>query len=402
MLTEIFSLKKLELKLRTDIKTAIFLIGITITGFLLGGCSSDAAESSNSNTPVPILAPTPTVIPTAIPTPSQVPTNTAEATVKIAEPTATIAAPTPEPTQIPELEVNEIVDSNMVFMAIPLNEQMAAEQAERFIEKFNTLKNDHNKQGIYIFETNTEVSWREILNGKYDKFIKSMFEQIKEKLGYQDYQGLIVPFPEPNEPIWNNADLTPAEISKLSNNFATLMHLVLENFRIGTLLNTETYLDHDWAKGNYGDLTAFTSELDKTQFVIQGYQGFAWIDKDTGKFMSDPNIFLNQDVILRSLNGSPLLEAWINTGIPKQVRLTSGKIVTLSFEQRLDVFKLMIENFKILTNNNIELTVNLFVEDKLDGPNDNSEGINWSWDPRELKIILNLLNQTGVRISLFQ
>lgn len=398
MLTEIFSLKKLELKLRTDIKTALFLVGITITGFLLGGCSTNAAESSNSPTPVSIPTPTQTVIPTSSPAP----TNTAEAIVKVAEPTATIAAPTPEPTQIPELEVNEIVDSNMVFMAIPLNEQMAGEQAERFIEKFNTLKNDHNKQGIYIFETNTEVSWREILNGKYDKFIKSMFEQIKDKVGYQDGLGLIVPYPEANEPIWNNADLTPAEISTLTNNFADIMHPILGNLRIGTLWNTKTYPTHDWANGNYEDLTAFSSILDKSHNVIQGFQGFVWIDRDTDVLLSDPNILFNPNIILKSLNYSQLHEAWINTGIPKRVKLTSGEVVELSFVQRLDVFKLMVENFKILTNNHIDLTVNIFVEDKLDGPNDNSEGIDWSWDPRELKTILNLLNQTGVRISLFQ
>lgn len=294
----------------------------------------------------------------------------------------------------------------MTFTNMPISEDNAKELADDLTKRLIRFDSFGIKP-IVIIEPDSEwglIDFQEYAKGDYDKWIDAYFKRLKQN-GISDGQlGVWIPFPEPQQPFWNNngnpddfANSVNRHFKQLRQHFPTAKTAVLLDSQVGTA---------DGAS----QLVAYTRLVEPGLVDIAGLQGFPWHPSEEGD-EREPVISASEFVPAYMLeevaNALDTEEVLINTGSYRHRRAQNGGETAIPTAERASILDSITQEATLLKKAGYTITVNIFAENKLSL----KEGVDWSyWQagnpnksshaPLFTKAIREL-SENGINISLF-
>ncbi|GGN47039.1 hypothetical protein FHR83_008582 [Actinoplanes campanulatus] len=309
---------------------------------------------------------------------------------------------------LPEYEQvcgSAVADSMMIFTQMPISEPNAVEMADAMAARLKEFS-AQNITPVVIVEPETEwglVDFHEYTTGMYDGWTTKYFNRLKNR-GVSDRQmGLWIPFPEPEQPYWNNNG-DPDDFAKNVNRYFRLERSVFPEVRTGVLLGTQAGTDQT------PKLLAYTRLIDDSLVDFAGVQGFPWHPSDpadsrqavisAGEFASASAA----EQVAQSLGTRKVL---LNVGSYRHKLTKNGGEIAVDARERQATLRSITDQVTALRGNGYDVLVNVFAENKTNRP----EGIDWSYwaagNPTESVYtsmfvqFAHELNEQGATLSLY-
>lgn len=286
----------------------------------------------------------------------------------------------PQLKAVPEYEKackSAFISDMMLFTDMPISTPDAIAAADKMAVRLKEFRAQAIRP-IVIVEPDSEwglVDFHEFATGYYDDWIKSYFERLKQDGITDDNLGLWIPFPEPQQPYWNNNG-DPDDFALSINRYFKQLRASFAAGHAGILLDSQAG-ETDKAP----QLLAYTRLIDNSLVDVAGLQGFPWYPASpdskqkpiTSASEFAPASLLDQ--VAKSLDTKNVL---LNIGTFRHKKADDGGNIAVTTTDRQASLNSIVREVTNLRNENYDVTVNIFAENKFD----NKEGVDWSyWQP---------------------
>jgi hypothetical protein len=268
---------------------------------------------------------------------------------------------------------SSFLDSAMIFTNMPISVPNAQAAADKMTPRLQEFK-EHNISPMVIAEPDSDwglIDFEEFAQGNYDEWTKAYFLKLKENGITDEMLGLWIPFPEPQQDVWNNS--TSDNFAHSVNRYFTIMRGVFPSAKTGILLDSQV-----GEGNNKTQLLAYTRLVDNSLVNVAGLQGFPWYPIEEGDERS-PIVLASQfapaalvDEMAKSLGTKEVL---INTGSFRHRKASNGGDIAVTTSDRTKTLKSISHEVSELRKKNYDVKVNIFTENKLD----TKEGVDWSY-----------------------
>lgn len=262
----------------------------------------------------------------------------------------------------------------MLFTNMPISEDDARAKANAMTGRLQAF----SEQGItpiVIVEPDSEwglVDFHEYSQGMYDGWNVAFFEQLKSN-GLTDEQlGIWIPFPEPQQPFWNN-NADPDDFAHSINRYFKVQKAAFPNSKSAILLDSQV-----GSENQKSQLLAYTRLVDNSLVDMAGLQGFPWnppTPEDPREPVRSAEEFLPASLIKEVAQSLGTKDILLNTGTYRHMRMENGGQLAVTLEERSKTLDSIAEEVSKLRNDDFNVTVNIFAENKLSL----KEGVDWSY-----------------------
>ena len=265
------------------------------------------------------------------------------------------------------------LDGMMLFTNMPISVPNAQESADKMTVRLKEFK----AQGIspiVIAEPDSDwglIDFEEFAQGDYDEWTMSYFKRLKDNGVSAKMLGLWIPFPEPQQEVWNNS--TPDAFAHSVNRYFKIVRTVFPDAKTGILLDSQLGEGTDHAQ-----LLAYTRLVDNTLVDVAGLQGFPWYPTDEADMRSpvvSAGTFAPAYLVDEMAKSLDTKEVLINTGSFRHRKADNGRDVTVTTDNRTTTLNSITNEVSELRKMQYAVTVNIFAENKLD----TKEGVDWSY-----------------------
>ncbi|MBO3740040.1 hypothetical protein [Actinoplanes flavus] len=277
---------------------------------------------------------------------------------------------------LPEYEKvcdSAVADSMMIFTQMPVSEPNAVEMADAMAARLKEFS-AQNIRPVVIVEPETEwglVDFHEYTTGMYDGWTTRYFTRLKNR-GVTDRQmGLWIPFPEPEQPYWNNNG-DPDDFAKNVNRYFGLQRSVFPEVQTGVLLGTQAGTDQT------PKLLAYTRLIDDSLVDVAGVQGFPWHPSEPGdsrRAIVSAADFASASAAEQVAQSLGTRKVLLNVGSYRHKLTRNGGEIAVDAGERQATLQSITDQVTTLRKNGYEVLVNVFAENKTNRP----EGIDWSY-----------------------
>lgn len=269
------------------------------------------------------------------------------------------------------------LDELMLFTTMPNSTESALQMADTMtarLREFDTF----GVRPIVIMEPDSEwglIDFHEYATGFYDQWIREYFERLKAN-GIKDEQlGIWVPFPEPQQPTWNN-NSNPDDFAQSINRHFTTLRSVFPKATTAILLDSQT-----GEEGRASQVLAYTRLINEGLVDYAGLQGFPWhptVEGDERQSVTSASIFAPASLLEGVAKTLGTKKVFINTGTYRHKKADSGGFAAVTTAERQATLDSIYDEVAKLQKDKYEVLVNVFAENKLDV----KEGVDWSyWQP---------------------
>ncbi len=294
----------------------------------------------------------------------------------------------------------------MLFTGMPISRVNAHSMADVMTQRLNAF-DDFEISPIVIMEPDSEwglVDFNEYSRGDYDEWIDAYFERLKMN-GITDEQlGIWIPFPEPQQPFWNN-NQNPDDYAISINRHFKQLKKYFPKATTGILLDSQVGSDESASQ-----LVAYTRLIEPQLINYVGLQGFPWhptAEGDSRSAIISASEFIPAYMLEEVANSLGKKEVIINTGTYRRRKASSGGEVAVSTQQRMNILKSVEAEVDLLESSGFNVIVNIFSEDKFEL----QEGVDWSyWESSDsaedshAALFTNFVNKlinSGAEISIY-
>ncbi len=276
-----------------------------------------------------------------------------------------------------------VADEMMIFTDTPVNTEKAKSKAQAFSKVLKEFS-ESAISPLVVFEPVTDdgfVSYQEIIDGKFDDIYKTYFNELKTAGLSDEEMGTWVHLPESNTPIWNHDGVDQEGFGNVYNKIAGFQKETFPNSKSTVLLNSQSYEsdDIDWEFGEYSSFSPFLENINRELIDSFGVQGLPWIspaDRSSNLELLDASDFVQIDLTIDAARELGIDDIWINTGSFSEKYTTNidraRAVPTIKRESTLNT---IFEQAKQAKDSGLNVTINLFSEDKSGTPEDT----NWTY-----------------------
>jgi hypothetical protein len=179
---------------------------------------------------------------------------------------------------------SKVASDLMIFTVTPTSVEGALNQSVYLYQQIKAFA-IAGVRPLIIMEPSDEeselLSFRNILAGEYDSFVRTLFGNLK-KLGLTaDELGTVVLFPEANTPLWNFDGTIPADFSRLFNQHAAAIKSQIPEANLSIMLNSFSYdpSDTEWDNPLPMSFLDYVRDIKPEYISSVGIQGFGWISR---------------------------------------------------------------------------------------------------------------------------
>ena len=282
----------------------------------------------------------------------------------------------PQLKAIPEYEKvckSAFLDDMMIFTDMPISNPTAKVAADKMALRLKEFNSQHITP-IVIVEPDSEwglVDFQEYASGRYDEWTATYFAELKQNNITDAMMGLWIPFPEPQQPTWNNS--SPDNFAYSVNRYFKALRQVFPSGKTGILLDSQAG-ETDKAS----QLVAYTRLIDNSLVDVAGLQGFPWHPSEEGDKRA-PLITADEfapayllDEVAKSLDTHEVL---LNIGSYRHRKAENGGDIAVTTVERQTTLRSIADEASQLKIQGYKLTVNIFSENKLN----TKEGVDWSY-----------------------
>lgn len=283
-----------------------------------------------------------------------------------------------------------ITDTVMYFSIIP-SKGTYNDIIKKDVKNFLEFKK-YGIKPILILEPYTEdtiMSWFDIRNGEYDKYIEDYFFEMKKNGITESDIEMIVPLPEANVPSWGEENINPIEFGKAYVQITNVIRTQWPNISMSILFNSQSYdpSDIDWNNGEYKEYDDYISGIPNGYVQSFGIQGFPWASAANQRTIeiSDPEEFLSPYLIESTLRTLKIKKVWLNTGTfySKYNQDPERKII-INTAKRKKILSDIASISELLADKGFDVKVNIFAENKAK----TAEATDWSYSTSEQKLLI--------------
>jgi len=281
---------------------------------------------------------------------------------------------------IPEYEKacgSSFLSDMMLFTNMPISTPDATAAADKMTTRLKEFS-QQKISPVVVVEPDSEwglVDFHEFATGYYDAWVGSYFERLKQNGVTDSMMGLWIPFPEPQQPYWNN-NSDPDDFSASVNRYFKKLRQYFPKGKTGILLDSQA-----GATDKAPQLLAYTRLVDNSLVDVAGLQGFPWYPSDATSDRS-PIVSASEfapasllDQVAKSLGTKEVL---FNIGTFRHKKAEGGGDIAVTTTDRQASLDSIVHEVSILRGAGYDVTVNIFAENKFN----NKEGVDWSyWQP---------------------
>jgi len=265
------------------------------------------------------------------------------------------------------------LDDMMLFTNMPISVPNAQEAADKMAIRLREF-HAQDISPIVIAEPDSDwglIDFEEFARGDYDEWTKAYFQRLKDNDISAKMLGLWIPFPEPQQEVWNHS--TPDAFAHSVNRYFKIVRAVFPDARTGILLDSQLGEGTDQAQ-----LLAYTRLVDNALVDVAGLQGFPWYpteDGDTRSPITSASTFIPAYLVDEMAKSLGTKEVLLNTGSFRHRKADNGGDVTVTTDSRMATLNSIVHEISKLRRMQYSVTVNVFAENKLD----TKEGVDWSY-----------------------
>lgn len=298
------------------------------------------------------------------------------------------------------------IDDMMLFTNMPISVTNAEMYADKMAGRLREFK-AQNIKPIVIVEPDSDwgfVDFQEFAAGNYDEWITAYFKELQKAGIDEDTLGLWIPFPEPQQPYWNNNG-NPDDFAHAINRYFGIMRQIFPQAHTGILLDSQVSEDNQASQ-----LLAYTRLIDNKLVDVAGLQGFPWHpteDGDTREPIISASVFAPAYLLEEVAKSLDTQDVLLNIGSYRHRKVGNGGDIAITSATRKAVLDSIVYESKLLTKADYNITVNIFAENKFN----QKEGTDWSyWDDGNyaqaqqtvlFTRFINQLTRDNVRIGIF-
>ena len=321
-----------------------------------------------------------------------------------ASPTVTPSTfPSPQPTTPPpnpptqlnpvSIEMNKLnaavghrfANEVMIFVGIGATDAENNSLADYVSGRISQITSAGYKPLVVVEPSNSTglISFNELATGAYDIRFKYFMNVLKSKGITNESIGSWVLLPEPNVPSWNKTNFDNKDFGLIFNRLSKIVKMQFPRAKTTVLFDAKSYEsnDTDWANGKKVSFAPYLTKVNTRLLDSIGLQAFPWYSPNGVDKLTDPKDFMPTNLITEASQLTGVKNIWINTGIVHQYKSSSGAIVTVPFAERIVTMNTLQGILGALPRNNMKVSVNLFMEEKL-----SNEGRNFQFQtPEEQK-----------------
>jgi hypothetical protein len=262
----------------------------------------------------------------------------------------------------------------MIFTNMPIS----ATEAEQNADALAVRLREFSAQGvtpIVIAEPDSSrglIDFHEYAIGDYDEWNAAYFDRLKTD-GLTDAQlGIWIPFPEPQQPTWNNNG-NPDDFANSINRFFKIERSHFPAAKTAILLDSQVSEDNSTSQ-----LLAYTRLVDNSLIDIAGIQGFPWhpiSEGDPRKPITSASSFIPAKLLEQVAQSLGTHNVFINTGTYRHKLTDNGGELAVSTAEREATLDSIVDQVNTLRADHYNTTVNIFAQNKLE----TKEGTDWSY-----------------------
>ncbi len=298
------------------------------------------------------------------------------------------------------------IDDMMIFTNMPVSIDTANKSADKMTLRLKEFKSQAIKP-IVIAEPDSDwglIDFHEFATGVYDQWIDTYFARLKSNGVTDDEMGIWIPFPEPQQEFWNN-NKNPDDFANSVNSYFTKLRHYFPSSQTAILLDSQV-----GEEDQSSQLLAYTRLVDNKLVDIAGLQGFPWHptkEGDVRRPVTSGAQFVPADLLRDVAESLGTKKVLFNVGTYRHRKTNNGGDMAIPTAERQHSLQTIYDQAKTLAEEDYEVTVNIFAENKFDA----KEGVDWSyWEPgayatsEQKPLFTNFVSQltaSGVKISIF-
>lgn len=279
----------------------------------------------------------------------------------------------------------------MIFSYMPQGNEAIANEAKNLGSKILAFEKIGIKP-LIVFEPTAEtgnLNFKKLENNEYKPTLKQFISALIANGVNENNIGDIIPFPEPNIPAWDRLNATPKSFALSFNNFVETIREDFKDMKGITLLNTKTYQESDknWAFGKIESPKPWVEDIKKEYLLKVGLQGFPWQSPNNEKILLDTDVkeYLPLSSIDEMIKVTQTKEIFLNTGtFYKKYTQDKKRSISVSAKERKKILEELLYQSNKIQEKGVNLTINLFAEDKSKTPEDTD----WSYKTTDDQAIL--------------
>ena len=305
---------------------------------------------------------------------------------------------------------SQITDHVMIFNGIP---SKLSEVKDSVISLHNQIDElvKYNLTPIIVLEPvfdTKNISFSELASNSYNLIWSEYFSELYRLNPALQAEWIFMP--EINTPIWDQSNFKASDFGLIVNQFGASLKKFFPNNNLDLLFNSTSYNwnDKQWQKPLTQNFNQYLLKIDKkliNRLWIQGFP-FASRKSESANKNQELNIqlksYLNTTFLMESANYLNIKKVGINTGTFSEKYRSIKDQIKLTNLNRQSLHDQTIQEIQNLKNVGYDTAVNLFLENKMQTP----EETNWSYlgnlESKELfRQLVFKLDQSKVLLSIF-
>jgi hypothetical protein len=306
---------------------------------------------------------------------------------------------------------SQVTDKLMIFSGMPNKLEKVSEAVINIQSKIYEITK-YNLTPLIVLEPtfeNTNISFNQLVSNEYNLIWDKYFSELN-KLN-PDLQAEWIFLPESNTPIWDQSNFNVSDFGLIVNQFGNNLKKYFPNNKLDLLFDSKSYNwnDKKWQKPSTQNFNQYLIKINKKLIDKLWLQGFPYSARKSellpnSKKISETQIseYLNIEILKQSADYLGIKNIGINTGTFSQKYLSAKDKITLTNSDREKLQNNLVKTIQTLKNSNYQISVNLFLQNKLKTP----EETNWSYldtlESQELfRQFVYKLNLDMVQVSIF-
>ncbi|HMI09926.1 MAG TPA: hypothetical protein VK497_06030 [Candidatus Saccharimonadales bacterium] len=264
------------------------------------------------------------------------------------------------------------LDDMMIFTNMPISDPNANAAADMMTARLKDFDKQHITP-IVIMEPDSDwglVDFHEYATGYYDDWMTTYFMRLKSNGITDAMMGLWIPFPEPQQPTWNNS--SPDDFAYSVNRYFKTLRQAFPAGKTGILLDSQVGVSDKASQ-----LLAYTRLIDNSLVDVAGLQGFPWHppDDDKRSEITSADEFAPAYLLEEVAKSLDTRDVLLNVGSYRHRKADNGGDIAITTSERRATLNSIVYETSLLRKQNYNVTVNVFAENKFD----TKEGVDWSY-----------------------